>query len=337
MLRRLLAMILLPALFGASGSGAQEKKLEPLIVSYSSFTGNRAPFWIAKEQGLYEKYGLDVKLVNIAAGSVSLTALLAGNVHLTTDASTGVVSAGARGAPVVTVSTNGVLPYQFIALPSIKSTDDLKGKIVGSSRIGAGTDYLLRRILAKIGLTPGKDVSLIPTGVSESEKRIQLMFQGKIDATIGEADKVFQFAEIGGQKITVLGSPKDFAVAAPGSEINTTRQVIKELRPRLKAFFMAYSEAIAVGRKNRDLTYQIFRKYMRMENNPKLLEFTYRVQFLEAFAAKPYPREDSIQASIEDLKSTIPKLDTMKVSDFVDASLIRELDQEGFFARLEKQ
>ena len=75
---------------------AQERKLEPLIVSYSSITGNRAPLWIAKETGLYEKYGLDVKLVSIAAGSVSLTALLAGNVHLTSDSSSGVVGAVAR-------------------------------------------------------------------------------------------------------------------------------------------------------------------------------------------------------------------------------------------------
>jgi len=314
---------------------AQEKKLDSLIVSYSSFTGNRAPLWIGKELGLYEKYGLDVKLVSIAAGSVSLTALLAGNVHLTTDSSSGVVGAAARGAPVVTVSTNGILPYQLIALPSIKSPADLKGKIVGSSRIGAGTDFLLRRILDKLGLVPGKDVSLIPTGVSESEKRIQLMFQGKIDATIGEADKVFQFAELGGQKISVLGQPKDFGVPAPGSEINSSRQVIKELRPRLKAFFMAYSEAIAAGRKNRELTYQVFRKYMRIDN-PKLLDFTYRVQFLEAIPAKPYPREDAVQTSIEDLRSTIPKLEGMKASDFVDASLIREIDNEGFFARLEK-
>jgi hypothetical protein len=58
------------------------------------------------------------------------------------------------------------------------------------------------------------------------------------------------------------------------------------------------------------------------------------VQFLEAIPAKPYPREDAIQASIEDLKSTIPKLEGMKVSDFLDASLIRDIDNEGFFARL---
>jgi NitT/TauT family transport system substrate-binding protein len=335
MVWRNLVIVPLLALSLAGIGKAQEKKLEPLIVSYSSFTGNRAPLWIAKELGLYEKYGLDVKLVSIAAGSVSLTALLAGNVHLTTDSSSGVVGAVARGAPIVTVSTNRALPYQLIALPSIKSPTELKGKIVGSSRIGAGTDFLLRRILAKLGFIVGKDVSLIPTGVSESDKRIQLMFQGKIDATIGESDKVFQFAELGGQKISVLGEPKDFGVPSPGSEINTTRQFLKELRPRLKAFFMAYSEAIAAGRKNKELTYQVFRKYMRVEN-PKLLDFTYRVQFLDAIPAKPYPREDAIQASIEDLKESTPKLEGMKATDFFDASLIKEIDNDGFFTRLGK-
>jgi hypothetical protein len=98
---------------------------------------------------------------------------------------------------------------------------------------------------------------------------------------------------------------------------------------------MAYSDAIAAGRKNRELAYQVFRKYMRIEN-PKLLDFTYRVQFLEAIPEKPYPREDTIQASVEDLRDTIPALQGMKTSDFYDASLIRELDNEGFFVRLVK-
>ena len=40
---------------------------------------------------------------------------------------------------------------------------------------------------------------------------------------------------------------------------------------------------------------------------------------------------------VRDLKSTIPKLDGMKVSDFMDASLIRDIGNEGFFTRLEKQ
>jgi hypothetical protein len=146
---------------------------------------------------------------------------------------------------------------------------------------------------------------------------------------------VFQFAELGGQKISLLGQPQDFGVPSPGSEINTTRQVLKELRPRLKAFFMAYIEAIAAGRKNKELAYQVFRKNMRIDN-PKLLDFTYKVQFLDAIPAKPYPREEAIQAGIEDLRESTPKLDGMKATDFFDASLIKELDNEGFFAKLVK-
>jgi NitT/TauT family transport system substrate-binding protein len=327
----LMLLAALPNSFGAT----QEKKLEPLVVAYSSITGNRAPLWIAKDLGLFEKYGLDVKLVNIAAGSVSLAALMTGGVQLTTDSSSGIVSAAARGAPLAIVSTNGALPYQLVATPTIKSAAELKGKIVGSSRIGAGSDFLLRRLLAKLGFTPGKDVSLIPTGISESEKRIVLMFQGKIDATLGEADKVFQFAELRGQKMSVLGDVRDFGVAPPGSELTTTRQIIKDQRPRLKQFFLAYSEAIALGRRNKEFAYQALRKYMKIDE-PRLLDFTYKVQFVEAIPLKPYPREDAIQASIEDLRSAIPKLDGMKAADFVDASLIREIDSEGFFARLEK-
>jgi len=73
------------------------------------------------------------------------------------------------------------------------------------------------------------------------------------------------------------------------------------------------TQAIAAGRRNRELAYQVFRKYMRIDN-PKLLDFTYRVQFIEAIPAKPYPREDTIQASIEDLRETTPKLEGMKGS-----------------------
>jgi hypothetical protein len=98
---------------------------------------------------------------------------------------------------------------------------------------------------------------------------------------------------------------------------------------------MAYSEAIAAGRKNKELAYQVFRKYMRVDN-PKLLEFTYRVQFLEAMPAKPYPREDAMQASIEDLRESTPKLEGMKAAEFFDGSLIKEIDQDGFFTRIEK-
>jgi len=44
-----------------------------------------------------------------------------------------------------------------------------------------------------------------------------------------------------------------------------------------------------------------------------------------------------VQASIEDLRARIAKLAGMKPSDSIGASLIRELENEAFFSRLEKQ
>jgi hypothetical protein len=66
------------------------------------------------------------------------------------------------------------------------------------------------------------------------------------------------------------------------------------------------------------------------------LEFTYKVQFLESIPAKPYPREDAVQVAMEDLAPIIPKLREMKVADFIDVGPMKEIENEGFFARLQK-
>ena len=90
------------------------------------------------------------------------------------------------------IASLGHIAYKLVALPSITNVQGLKGKIIGSSRIGAGTDYALKRLLPKLGLTPGKDVQLIPTGISESDRRLVMMLQGKIDATLATEDNLLQ-------------------------------------------------------------------------------------------------------------------------------------------------
>jgi hypothetical protein len=74
---------------------------------------------------------------------------------------------------------------------------------------------------------------------------------------------------------------------------------------------------------------------MRVED-PKLLDFTYKVQFLQSIPAKPYPREDVIQVAIEDLSPTTPKLKEMKVTDFIDVTPMKEIENLGFFERIQR-
>ena len=315
----------------AAAAGAQERKLQPFRVSYSSITATRAPLWIAKELKIFEKYGLDVAPIHIASGSASYSALIAGDVHVVSDTASAAVAAGSR-APIVIFAGSGSIPYKLIAHPSITSLEGLKGKVVGISFIGAGSDFLLRRLLPKLGLIPGKDVTLIPTGIGRSDLRIQLIFQGKIDATLGTADNVSQLA-LRGLKVSVLGDLAEWGVVTTGGDFTTTQQFLKDQRDLVKAFLMGFSEAIWLGKTNREIATRVLSKYLRVEN-AKILDSMHKNYLLGTIPAKPYPLEAAVEIAIDEASPAQPLLKGKKSADFIDVSILKEIEQEGFFSRL---
>ena len=314
---------------------AQEKKLEPLVVSYASVSGSRAPLWIAKEMGLFEKYGLDGRPIYVPAGYPSVSALISGDVQFIATGGSVVAAAAARGAQVVMVATLGSIAYKLMAHPSISTIEGLRGKVIGGLRPGTTTDFVLQRILLKVGLTPGKDVTILPTGLSRSDERLLLMFQGKIQATIGTVDNVAQL-ELKGLKVNVIADPLELGVSTPASDISSTRPFLANQRNRAKAFLRAFCEAIWLGRNDKEVAFRVYRKYMRIDE-PKLLDSMHRNYLLTSIPVKPYPIEDAIQADLEDLSSSIAELRGKKAADFMDRSLLNELESEGFFARLHGQ
>ena len=115
---------------------AQEKRLDPLVVSYASVSGSRAPLWIAKEMGLFEKYGLDGRPIYVPAGYPSVSALISGDVQFIATGGSVVAAAAARGAQVVMVATLGSIAYKLMAHPSISTIEGLRGKVIGGLRPG---------------------------------------------------------------------------------------------------------------------------------------------------------------------------------------------------------
>src|SRR6266542_2902669 len=98
---------------------AQDKRLEPVVVSYASVSGSRAPLWIAKEMGIFEKYGLDGRPIFVPAGYPSVSALISGDVHFVATGGSVGAAAAAQGAPLVMVATFGAIAYKLMAHPSI--------------------------------------------------------------------------------------------------------------------------------------------------------------------------------------------------------------------------
>jgi NitT/TauT family transport system substrate-binding protein len=113
------AIMLAFALVSAAASPSLAQQLETLNVSYASVTGSRIPLWIAKDAGLFEKNGLNVNLVVIAAGTAAIGALASGDVEiLGAPGSTTMVSA-AKGLPFAIIGTFGPSAWKLAAHPSI--------------------------------------------------------------------------------------------------------------------------------------------------------------------------------------------------------------------------
>lgn len=314
---------------------AQQDKLERMVISYAGITGGRGPLWIAKELKLFEKHGLDARLVQIAAGTTSINALIAGDVDMAMTTSSAAVAAALRDAPLSIVATSGAPPYKLVAHSAITSAAQLKGKIVGSSQLGSGADFAIRKLLPKMGLTPGKDVTVLPTGLSESHKRILLIFQGRIDATLATIENVFQ-VELTGQKLNILADLKEMGVYVSGTDMSTTQQFLKNHANKAKAFLRAFSEAIWLGIHNREISDRVYRKYLKIDN-AKLLEAMHKTYFVAGnIPLKPYPQLEAIQSDIEFLTLANPGLKAKKPTELVDTTLLRELENEGFYAQLRR-
>jgi len=324
--------LLLALLFLSAGRGAAAEPLETVNASYASVTGSRIPLWIAKDAGLFEKYGLNVNLVVIAAGTAAIGALASGDVEiLGAPGSTTAVSA-ARGLPLAIIGTFGPSAWKLAANPSIASAQELRGKTVGISRPGTTIEFATRRVLQKLGFTPGKDIQILATGLAESNKRILVMLQGKIDATLVSPDNLYE-AEQKNLKLSVLSDLKDLGIYTSASDLSARRDFLKNRRPRARAFMMAYCEAIWLGKSNKNAALASFRKQMR-EPDPRRLETLYKNYVIDALPLKPYPMEEALQGEIENLTATVPELRGKRAADFVDKSILAELEHEGFFTQL---
>jgi len=321
-----LFVVFILVLFAAVG----ESQTTPIKVAYATTSGIRLPLWIAEEAKLYEKYKLDAKLINIPSGNTAISALVSGEVDIISGSGSASIVAAGRGLPVVIVGSFGSTTYKLVGNPGVT---DLRGKVVGTSRIGATTDFALRRALSKLGLTPDKDVKILATGIGEADKRIMLMLQGRMDGTIGSPESILAAETQAKVKLEILADLEEMKIYNTVGDLSTRTDVLKNHRDLLRAFFMATSEAIALGKKNKALVQKVIAKQMKVTDR-KRLDVIYDAS-LGRMPSKPYPREEAVALELESVAFTDPLFKNKKVSEFMDGSIIAELDRKGFFAQLQ--
>ena len=210
--------------------------------------------------------------------------------------------------------------------------DGLKGATIAISRFGSNADVALRLALKQAGLDPAKDVTIVQLGTQP--ERLAALNSRRIQATLMSPPFSSAAKKTG---LKVLLDISRMRIAYPQIGLVSSRDYITKNRANARGFVQAYLEAIRDLKKNKEATVKLLAKYLRMdlENNRDILLDTYDENIAsDELEKRPYPNRDGMKLAIELIAkqrniSPIPNID-----NFMDTSLLAELDRSGFIDQL---
>jgi NitT/TauT family transport system substrate-binding protein len=317
---RLLSVMLLLNLGLSSSASAQVTKLK---AAYSAESSWSLATWVAYDGGFFKKYGLDVDLVLIRSAATITAALLAGEAPMIQLGGNGTIQAALQGADSVNILTLvPLIPQSLVVTPDIKSAEDLKGKKFGVSRFGALSDLVIRRYLRNFRLDPAKDVTIVQIGgIPEQSAAMKAgaISGGSMSPPVLTAAKKAGFKE--------LADFESLNYKYPATVIASTKSFIQRQRATALNFLRGEIEGIHAIKTQKNFAVNVLKKYMRI-SDPEILEEGYRYA-LRFIQPRPFPTLDETRAVLDELK----RLEA-RPENFVDLSLMQELEKEKFFDKL---
>ena len=216
---------------------AQAQELKKIRIGYPSLSFRQSNVWVAKEEGLFRKYGLEVEPIFFRGGQVATQALVGGDPPIVNIGT--VIQASLRGhslALIAAVETN----YDQIvfARPGITRVEQLKGKKFGVSGFGSATHYA-STILVKHMNIDAKELTLLPSG--PDAERLAALSTGKIDATFFSSSAAPTARKMGFVELVNIA---DLGVEVQGNGFATSRAYIQSNRDTVKAALKGFVEAI---------------------------------------------------------------------------------------------
>jgi NitT/TauT family transport system substrate-binding protein len=308
-------------IFISEAYGAGENKLTVAMLRSATQT----PYYVAAEAGLFKTYGLEVLPVQFSGGTQSLMALISGDVQLNTSGGPAAINAMLKGGDVIIIATNvGVFPYILYAHPAIKTAEDLRGKRVGVAGLGGVTHFAMMYALRKLGINPDTDVTL--TAIGDAGTRLAAAVSGSISATLVQPPESLRARELGLKPILNLAQS---GVKFPGNQVTANLKYLRTNRDSVKKFMMASIAGLAMVKSDRQFTMKVMEKHLRI-SDPKLLSEAYDF-WVGVYSPKYYADPEEIETYF-----TLSKIKA-KPQDFVDNSILFELERKGFFEEAHKK
>jgi ABC-type nitrate/sulfonate/bicarbonate transport system substrate-binding protein len=226
-----------------------------------------------------------------------------------------------RGAPIKALAVSLRRPvFWLVTRPELKSFNDLKGKVMGTTTIGGSQHTAGVRLLRKAGLNPDKDLTVVLGG--DVPTQLQALVNGSIQVGILSPPTVIVARDK--YKMNILGSAMDEFTSIQNG-LAVLNKSLKEQRDLVKRILRARAKANRYFHQNERGTSEVLAKYLSVDF-PTALE-TYRIS-RTAFTSDGIPTDEEINeylkadAQILGLPTPLP---AARVFDF---SLQREVNKE---------
>ena len=271
--------------------------------------------------------GLDVELIRVGGSTRMVAAMLGGSAPIIQAGAVAASTATAAGADVVIIGATGtVSPFRLMARPEIVQPADLKGKKAGITTFGSTSDQVLRIALKKFNLEPTKNVAILTFG---AQPEAFAALQSSIVNPALSYPLYPKAVKLGMRELVNFG---DLGIEDINGTVITTRTFMAQQRDTALRFLRAFTRGIHRYRTDKEFSKKVLGKYGKL-NDEEILEGTWQ-DYAPTLQRSPRPSLKAIQFMIENQfpgKKPLPKPE-----QFVDTSLVEQLEKSGFIDSINK-
>jgi NitT/TauT family transport system substrate-binding protein len=291
-------------------------------INWTAVTGAQSGMFIARQEGLFKKNGLDVELIHIPSSSRGIQAILSGEIAFSFMDGSNAAQANLKGANLALVAgaTNRQV-FSLMAKPEFKKITDLKGKKIGITRVGSSTHTSALYALGSAGLKPA-DYQILP--LLEVPNIFTALAAGQIDAGIMSPPTNGRAKKAGFVELMNLAKegPEYVSVA-----VGTSRGYIKANEDIVRRVVRSYAEGVQIFKTNKAAALKMFQNHLKVTDT-EIQEDTY-AQFREYLDYPPYVSRKGMETILAELAEKDPAARAVKADDFIEMRFVAELGRKA--------
>jgi len=323
---KLLAVIL-TAVVHLHAASAQTK----ITIGYAAVSPRTTPLYIAQEQGIFSKYGLDAKIVLFRGAPTLVASLVSGEMEVGYTGGTSVVGAAGQGTYLrILSSISNTLSHSLMAHPSIKRTEELHGKRFGIQNMGSSTWMHTMLALEYVGLEPKRDnINILSIG--DSVLIGQALEAGRVDAAVLDGALVRRLRSKGFSTIVDLQPAK---IPMLSQAVVVHPDFLQKRSETVEKILMTLVESLAfsLAPANKAVVIKTMMRRFQISDST-VVEEGYQ-DYLTSVERKPIPTLDGLRNIRRLLAVLNPKAANVKIEELVDSRVIRKLDESGFIDKV---